>query len=48
MRFKLWLWPAAHPLLRLTIMALAQALILASLLNLSNKPDSVLIWGVIS
>lgn len=25
MCFKLWLWPAAHPLSRLTIMALAQA-----------------------
>lgn len=48
MCFKLWLWPAAHPLSRLTIMALAQAPILASFLNLCDKLASVLIWRVIS
>lgn len=46
--FKLWFWPAARPVLRVTIMALAQAQILASFLNMPDKPDSVLIWGVIS
>lgn len=48
MCFKLWFWPAAHPLLRLIIMALARAPILASFLNLSDKADSILIWEVIS
>lgn len=48
MCFKLCFWPAARPLLRLTIVALAQALILASFLNLSDKPDSILAGEVIS
>lgn len=48
MCFKLWFWPAAHRLLRLTIMALAQTPILALFRDLSDKPASVLIWRVVS